>query len=65
MPEELKLTQDQIQMAEPWISIFGEEPIKKLFGKKWATKEEGLEECEKFILSQECNLTKESFKAAC
>ena len=65
VPEELKMTQDQIQMAEPWIAIFGEEPVKKLFGKKWVTKEEGLGECEQFILSQECDLSKESFKAAC
>ena len=46
VPEEFKMTQDQIQMAEPWIAIFGEEPVKKLFGKKWVTKEEGLGECE-------------------
>ena len=52
-------------MAEPWFAVFGEEPVKKLFAKKWATKEEGLGECEQILMSPDCARTKETFKAAC
>ena len=52
-------------MADPWIAVFGEKPVKKLFAKKWAVKEEGLGECEQVLVSPDCARTKETFKAAC
>ena len=36
------MTEDQKIMAEPWIEVFGKDPITKLFSKKFSEKEKGL-----------------------
>ena len=36
------MTEDQKIMAEPWIEVFGKDPITKLFSKKFSEKERGL-----------------------
>ena len=45
--------------------MFGEQPVKKLFAKKWTVKEEGLDECEQILVSLDFARTKETFKVAC
>ncbi len=38
-----------MKYAEVLIPVFGEAIIKKLFAKAWATRDEGLQDCEEFI----------------
>lgn len=38
-----------MKYAEPLIPVFGEEVVKKMFSKPWATRDEGLKECEEII----------------
>jgi len=38
--------------AEPFIRIFGEETMRKIFSKSWALREQGLKEIEKHVLSK-------------
>ncbi len=38
--------------AEPFMKIFGEETMRRLFSKSWALREQGLKEIEKTVLSK-------------
>ena len=40
------MTEDQKIQAEPWIAVFGQQTIARLFSKKYSDKERGLQECE-------------------
>ena len=52
-------------MVEPWNAVFGADPIKKLFSKKFSDKEKGLLECENLLKGQSCPKTRETLKVAC
>ena len=39
-----------MKYAESLIPIFGEDVVKKMFSRPWATRDEGLKECEDIVL---------------
>ena len=61
----VKLTQDQKLMVEPWIAIFGEESIHKLFSKKFQEKEKGLQECEAVLKDSTKEKSRETLRVSC
>lgn len=52
-------------MVEPWITVFGNDAIIKLFSKKFADKEKGLQECEMFLKDSSVEKTKETLRISC
>ena len=41
-----------MKFAEPLIPVLGEELVKKIFSSSWATRDEGLKDCEAFVREQ-------------
>lgn len=63
--EKIFLSEDQKLMVEPWITVFGRDPVYKLFSKKFAEKESGITMCEEALKRPDLAKTRETFKVAC
>lgn len=63
--EKIFMTEDQKIMVEPWIAVFGKEVIEKLFSKKFADKEQAINECDEFMKSNRFRGSKDTLKVAC
>lgn len=63
--EKIFLSEDQKLMVEPWIAVFGRDPVYKLFSKKFAEKESGISMCEEALKRPDLAKTRETFKVAC
>ena len=63
--EKIQLTQDQKILVEPWIAVFGRDPIMKLFSKKFSEKEKAIGLCEDALKDPACKKTRETLKVAC
>ena len=52
-------------MVEPWNAVFGRDTIVKLFSKKFADKEKGIQECEAVLKDSDSAKTKETLRVSC
>ena len=59
------MTEDQKIMVEPWITVFGNDPVKQLFSKKFSEKEKALCACEEKLKDPSFKKTRDTLKVSC